>query len=133
MQRRIQRNAARNAERRTKIKSEGPQPGDIVVGCIHGPDPRMGAHCFYIGTDTGTPALKISFRGKPTMAKWIFLCHECNDAHGKDITAALEQKKVQLRFVHTWTKEDGTLNILPVTFEKNDEQGNDDDKDESGD
>jgi 5-methylcytosine-specific restriction endonuclease McrA len=120
-QRRMKRNAERLARNRAAIKSEGPQPGDVVVGCVHKPDPRLGSHCFYVGTDTGQPALKLS-SPHTEMAKWIFLCQECNDKFGDRMGDALEKKEVPLTVVATWRKEDGKLTIIPVTFTKNEDK-----------
>jgi len=116
-ERKLQRRAEKQARDRAAIKAEGPQPGDVIVGCAHKPDPRRGSHCFYVGTDTGEPSLDLLTGEK---AKWIFLCQACNDAYGHRMEDALEKREVPLTLVAKWREEDGKLRIIPVTFTRDD-------------
>jgi len=52
-----------------------PEPGDILLGCAHAPDPHDGAHIFR--------AECVLFRpnGKNERSKWIVLCDACFQEH----------------------------------------------------
>jgi hypothetical protein len=94
----------------TDIGNRGPQPGDVLVGCIHKPDPN-GAHYFYTGNDKGIGVLHVThpITNEEHMAKWILLCDECLIKFGDRIHDAVEKNEVPLANIATWRKEDGQV------------------------
>lgn len=51
-----------------------PQPGDVLLGCIHYPNPYA-AHIFLVPNPNGLPFRRPN--GTHCSAKWIVLCDTC--------------------------------------------------------
>lgn len=117
----------RNAERRARTHllrdgkwninehgREGPQVGDVCVGCVHKPNPN-GANYFMIATPTGEPNLHVMHpvTKQHAMAKWVLLCDACLLKFGDNIEEAVEKQKIPLTNIMTWRKEDGQVIFDP--------------------
>lgn len=114
LQRRAEKRAREQIAAMLEIGRKGPQPGDVLAGCVHRPRPN-GAHYFYAGNEKGEPNLRLENpkSGGAALAEWIVLCDECFTTYAERIQEAIQNKEVPLAFVSTWQEEDGKIVFYP--------------------
>jgi hypothetical protein len=80
----------------------GPTKGDVCLGCIHRPDPRVGAHWYYVHAMEFRPP-----GGDLLIAQWIFVCRKCFEKFGQDLKPWVERGEVRVN--HHIVVEDGIV------------------------
>ena len=88
----------------------GPSAGEVVMGCIHRPDPNHGSHYYWVaeGIEFMPPRSDTRLR-----ATWLVLCKKCFRKYDSDFTAHVEAGRVQFGCHTIWPEDAPSLVFIP--------------------